>query len=64
MFEERRAEAPEEPQRASNRRLHELTGIPIDAVAAGRILTRSGRLVFDPPLEMAGMVPACWEDRK
>lgn len=33
-------------------------------VAAGRILTRSGRLDFDPPLEMAGMMPACWEDRK
>lgn len=36
----------------------------LQRVAAGRILTRSGRLDFDPPLEMAGMMPACWEDRK
>ena len=30
MFEERRTEAPEESQAASYRRLHDLTGIPID----------------------------------
>jgi transposase len=32
MFWERRQEAPEEPQRASLRRLGELTGIPADTI--------------------------------
>jgi transposase len=32
MFEERRSEAPEETQTASYRRLHELTGIPVDTM--------------------------------
>ena len=32
MFGERRKEAPEESQSASYRRLHELTGIPIDTM--------------------------------
>jgi transposase len=32
MFEERRSEAPEESQSASFRRLHELTGIPVDTM--------------------------------
>ena len=32
LFEERRSEAPEETQRASYRRLHELTGIPVDTM--------------------------------
>jgi transposase len=32
LFEERRSEAPEEPQLASYRRLHELTGIPVDTM--------------------------------
>ena len=32
LFEERRSEAPEESQSASYRRLHELTGIPIDTM--------------------------------
>jgi len=32
MFRERRKEAPEEPQRASFRRIGELTGIPADTV--------------------------------
>jgi transposase len=32
LFEERRSEAPEESQLASYRRLHELTGIPVDTM--------------------------------
>ena len=32
MFEERRAEAPEESQSAALRRLHELTDIPVDTM--------------------------------
>jgi transposase len=32
MFGERRSEAPEESQLASYRRLHELTGIPVDTM--------------------------------
>jgi transposase len=32
MFEERRSEAAEESQLASYRRLHELTGIPVDTM--------------------------------
>ena len=32
LFEERRAEAPEETQAASYRRLHELVGIPVDTM--------------------------------
>ena len=32
LFEERRVEAPEESRSASYRRVHELTGIPIDTM--------------------------------
>ena len=32
LFEERRLEAPDEMQRASFRRLHELTGIPVETM--------------------------------
>ena len=32
-------------------------------VAAGRKVTHPGRLNVDPPLVIAGIMPACWEER-